>query len=136
MTEPPGGPVGGASAGFRRMLLEAARSERTVTYGRLMKSFGLSRGRQITRMIGRVDSAEYASGAPGFAALIVRKDTGFPGGGYFCDDQLPPKLVRDSSRSADPRLSPAEKRHVLRQQKVVWDYYGRRKPFRRVRPTT
>lgn len=74
--------------------------------------------------IGLVDRDEYARGAPGFAAIIVRHDTGFPGGGYFCDDELPAGLRRRRERSNDPRLSPAEKSYLLNQQSKVWDFYG------------
>ena len=103
----------------------AARNRKTVTYGTLMKRVGLSRGRALSGMIGAVDLMEYASRAPGFAAIIVRKDTGFPGGGYFCDDTLPAGLRRSQSRASDPRLSGAERDHVRRKQEEIWRFYGR-----------
>jgi hypothetical protein len=90
-----------------------------------MRRHGLSRGRPLTNAIGGVDRLEAARGAPGFAALVVRKDTGFPGGGYFCDDELPSHLRRPKERGTDPRLSPAERDYVLRQQLKIWDFYGR-----------
>jgi hypothetical protein len=40
---------------------------------------------------------DYARGAQEFAAIIVHKDTGFPGEGFFCDDELPPSLRRPYS---------------------------------------
>ena len=106
-------------------MLRAARSRTTVTYGQIMKRYKLSRGRVLSMLIGEVDGAEYARGAPGFAAIIVRKDTGFPGGGYFCDDDLPPGLRRPKGRSSYPKLSPEEVRHVKAQQKRIWTYYSR-----------
>ena len=109
---------------IRRMLLRAARARTTVTYGQLMKSFRLSRGRQLSQVIGEVDRVEYDKGSPGFAAIIVRKDTGFPGGGYFCDDRLHFELMRSKDRSTDPSLSVREKRHVLKQQRRIWKYYS------------
>lgn len=108
---------------FRQVLLEAARDGRTVTYGRLMKKFKLSRGRRISSVLGEVDRAERLAGAPGFAAIVVRKDTGYPGGGYFRDEELPPSLRRPAARSTDPRLSAEEKDHVRRQQGRIWGYY-------------
>ena len=108
----------------RSLLLSSARERGTVTYGQLMKRFKVSRGKALSRLIGAVDRAEYESGAPGFAAIIVRKDTGYPGGGYFRGDDLPPSLRRPGGRSADPRLSAAEKGHVRRQQEAIWSYYG------------
>jgi hypothetical protein len=97
-----------------------------MTYGQLMKRHHLSRGRRLSQTIGEIDIAECEKGRPGFAAIIVRKDTGFPGGGYFCDDELSPTLRRPRSRASDPRLSYAEVRHLKRQQRRIWDYYGSR----------
>ena len=114
-----------AVEGMRRTLLRAARRGEKVTYGTLMRTFGLSRGKALTRMIARVDHLEYASGAPGFAAIIVRKDTSYPGGGYFCDSTLPPGLRRSISRSNDPRLTAAEQNHIRQQQERIWSYYSR-----------
>jgi hypothetical protein len=105
-------------------LLGAASRGETITYGTLMRKFDLSRGKALSRMISAVDRKEHASGAPGFAAIIVRKDTRCPGGGYFCDDTLPPRLRRPGSRASDPRLSEAERSHIKRRQREIWAYYA------------
>jgi hypothetical protein len=110
--------------GMRKTLLGAAIRRETMTYGALMRRFGLSRGRVLSEAIGEADRREYASGAPGFAALIVRKDTGYPGGGYFCDDTLPLRLRRPSSRRNDPRLSGPEMEHIKNQQERIWKFYA------------
>jgi len=110
---------------MRGVLLRAAVKRRAITYGELMRRFDLSRGRVLSQMIGVVDRLEYAAGAPGFAAIIVRKDTGYPGGGYFCDDGLPRRLRRPAARSGDPKLSLAEKKHIRKQQERIWAYYSR-----------
>ena len=78
----------------------------------------------MSEAIGEVDRIEYRSAAPGFAAIIVRKDTGYPGGGYFCDDVLPARLRRPKGRSSNPRLSEAEKEHIRESQKRIWAFYG------------
>lgn len=117
MSEPP-------VEGLRLELLRAARARGTLTYGDLMKIMGVSRGRPLFDAIVEVDKAEYAKGAPGFAAIIVRKDTGFPGGGFFCDDDLPPQLKRPFSRANDPKLSAAEMNYVKEAQRRIWDYYS------------
>lgn len=109
---------------IRSDLLTAAMGRKVVTYGVLMKKYRLSRGRKLSRSIGEIDKAECDEGRPGFAAIVVRKDTGFPGGGYFCDNNLPPTLRRPRSRASDPRLSLAEVRHLKRQQRKIWTYYG------------
>ena len=109
---------------LRGELLRAARARGTFTYGQLMKLLGVSRGRPLFEAIVEVDKAEHAKGAPGFAAIIVRRDTGFPGGGFFCDDELPPSLRRPFSRADDPKLSAAEINYVKEAQKRVWEYYS------------
>jgi len=110
---------------LRRELVRAARARGTLTYGELMRLLGVSRGRPLFDAIVAVDRDEYRKGAPGFAAIIVRKDTGFPGGGFFCDDDLPPSLRRPFSRAADPKLSAAEMNYVKDAQRKIWDYYSR-----------
>jgi hypothetical protein len=108
---------------MRSDLLRAARARSKVTYGELMGKYHLSRGRPLIQAIGEIDLREYEQGAPGFAAIIVRRDTGFPGGGYFCDDDLPAGLRRKGRSRTDARLSPAEKDYVLGQQKRIWAHY-------------
>jgi hypothetical protein len=109
---------------LRKHLVKTAKAKGTLTYGELMKIMGISRGPPLFDAISAVDRAEYSRGAPGFAAIIVRKDTGFPGGGFFCDDDLPPALRRPYGRASDPKLSAAEMNYVKEAQKKIWDYYG------------
>ena len=104
-------------------MIQAASVGATVTYGQLMKKFRVSRGRPLSKLIGELDAAEYSKGAPGFAAIIVRKDTGLPGGGYFCDDGLPAILRRNSRRATDPKLSPAEITHLREERERIWQFY-------------
>ncbi|MDA4115686.1 MAG: hypothetical protein OK442_03930 [Thaumarchaeota archaeon] len=113
----------------RRELLRAASDHRTVTYGFLMRKFRISRGalggKGIAGVIGEIDRHETRNGAPGFAAIVVRKDTGFPGGGFFTWDGLPPGLRRPKSGGSNPRLSDAERRYVRGLQEEIWSYYKR-----------
>jgi len=109
---------------LRMELKRAARSRGTLTYGELMKIVGVSRGPPLFEAIVAVDRDEYARGAPGFAAIIVRKDTGYPGGGFFCDDDLPADLRRPFSKASEPRLSAAELNYVKDAQKRIWDFYS------------
>jgi len=105
------------------MLARVAAAGGTVTYGELMRKYRVPRGRRLSMLIGELDRREYAKGAPGFAAIIVRKDTGLPGGGFFCDTGLPPTLRRGTEGRSNPRLSPEERAYVKDQQKKIWDYY-------------
>jgi hypothetical protein len=84
----------------------------------------MSRGKALVNALGSVDRQEAAAGGPGFAALVVRRDTGFPGGGFFCDSSLPLSLRRGRERSSDPKLSPREKAFVRSQQRRIWSHYG------------
>ena len=106
---------------LRQELLSAARVRGTLTYGELMQILGISRGRPLFEAISAVDRGEHHRGAPGFAAIIVRKDTGFPGGGFFCDDDLPPTLRRPFARANDPKLSAAEMNYIKEAQRKIWD---------------
>jgi hypothetical protein len=114
---------------MRKDLLSAASNRRTITYGELMARFGLARGatgNTVVGMLGDVDRLEAALGAPGFAAIVVRKDTGYPGGGFFCWDDVPRELRRTPEKCKDPRLSHAEKAYVRQLQEKIWAYYGAR----------
>lgn len=102
---------------MRRMLAEAAAARRTVTYGQLMKKFGLSRGsgrgNTVVGALDQVDRAERAAGAPGFAALVVREDTGYPGLGFY------------AGRRKGSGLTPADKEYAKKEREKVWSYYRR-----------
>jgi hypothetical protein len=111
---------------MRTELLRAALARKTITYGYLMNRFGLSRGSTGETVLGvldAVDKAESLVGAPGFAAIVVRRDTGFPGGGFFCWEGIPESLRRPKERSTDPRLSQPEKDYIVKLQEKVWSYY-------------
>jgi hypothetical protein len=112
---------------MRKELLQAAGEGRTVTYGHLMSKFELLRGgsgeASVVGALGEIDKDEHRKGAPGFAAIVVRKDTGFPGGGFFCWDDLPSNVKRPKDRGQNPTLSEAEKRYVRTQQEKIWTYY-------------
>jgi hypothetical protein len=111
----------------RRELLRAATGKRTVTYGSLMKKFHISRGaprgKGIAGVIGEIDRHEARRNAPGFAPIVVRKDTGYPGGGFFCWDGIPPALRRAKHESSNPRLSDAERKYVRKLQEGIWGFY-------------
>jgi hypothetical protein len=114
---------------LRQELVRTAKAHGTLTYGELMRILGISRGRPLFEAISAVDREEHRRGAPGFAAIIVRKDTGFPGGGFFCDDSLAPSLRRPFSRANDPKLSAAEMNYVKEEQKKIWEFYSEAHTF-------
>jgi hypothetical protein len=55
--------------------------------------------------------------------MVVRKDTGYPGGGFFCWDGIPPALRRPSHEGLNPKLSDAEKEYVRKSQEGIWGFY-------------
>lgn len=116
----------------RQELLRAALERRTVTYGLLMLKFGFTRGgggeRSVVAALSEIDRDEARKGGPGFAALVVRKDTGFPGGGFFCWKDVPPEIRRSDAGSQNPRLSEKEKEYVRGQQEAIWNHYRRLRP--------
>jgi hypothetical protein len=111
---------------MRRELLKAALARRKVTYGYLMKKFGLTRGgqgRSVVGVLSEIDGVEVSAGRPGFAAIVVRGDTGYPGGGFFCWEGLPAHLRRSRERANDPKLSPEQERYAKERQEEIWTYY-------------
>lgn len=114
---------------MRRVLVEAAIERKTVTYGQLMKRFSLSRGhgrgKTVVGALDEIDSAERAAGAPGFAALVVRKDTGYPGHGFFAG-----RRKESGGGDGGSRLTLEEKDYANREKEKIWGYYRRRETGR------
>jgi hypothetical protein len=117
---------------MREELIRAAAERRTLTYGYLMERFKMSRGSSpgetVVGSLAEIDHREHAAGAPGFAAIVVRKDTGYPGGGFFTWEGLPQGLRRQHSEGQNPVLTEAERRYVDGEREQIWAYYGRRYP--------
>lgn len=95
-----------------------------------MKKFRLSRGGHrgngVVGVIGEIDEQEARTGAPGFAAIVVRRDTGYPGGGFFCWEGVPAALRRPGHLGKNPILSDVEKNYVRRLQGEIWSFYATR----------
>jgi hypothetical protein len=108
---------GEAKTRLLALLLDAATSQTTVTYGEAARvafhgRFSARSG-ALMDLLGEVDSEQEAARGVMIASLVVRKDTGMPGEGYFAfaDDEL----GRDvSDREAFWRDEVA----------AVWDAYG------------
>ena len=117
---------------MRQALIKAAVERGTLTYGYLMEKFKISRGSSegdtVVGALGEIDRREYQVGAPGFAAIVVRKDTGYPGGGFFCWDGVPTELRREKDEGQNPKLSDAEKQYIKDEREKIWNYYQRRYP--------
>jgi hypothetical protein len=114
---------------MRRVLRDAAVQRNTVTYGHLMGKFGLSRGsgrgKTVVGALTEIDREERAAGAPGFAALVVRKDSGYPGGGFF-EGVRRKGATRRGAGGRRKGLTDAEMAYADKERERVWSYYRRR----------
>jgi len=76
---------------LERVLIQAARERRPVTYGQILAFFE----RKVTRItvaalcrdLGLVCRRAEAAGAPDLACLVVRKSDGLPGEGWFASER-------------------------------------------------
>jgi len=119
----------------RKKLIEVARRGETITYGELMKEFGIPRGHPkpgigIGYVVGEISNYEYSQGRPLLSAIVVRADSrtgicplGHPGGGFFGLDGIPVHLERSPGVYSNPTLSADEQRFVKEEQERVWDYW-------------
>ena len=91
---------------LERILIEAAREGRPVSYRQVLDLFGHRVGSgsvgNLCRVLGVVDRARAVRGIPELACLVVRAADGQPGAGYFSseDTQDGQARVRPSSPSS------------------------------------
>jgi hypothetical protein len=98
---------------LERVLIQAAREDRPVTYGQVLAYFGW-KVTQVTvgalcRDLGRIDARRSGQGWPDLACLVVRKSDGLPGEGYFTS-------LRVSGEYAGPSAGPAAAAFVRARQ--------------------
>jgi hypothetical protein len=106
---------------LERVLIEAARQRRPVTYGQLLAFFG----RRVTRVtvaalcrdLGRVCARIEARGGPDVACLVVRSSDGLPGEGYFAS-------LREEDGYAGPSTGPEAVRLLRARQARAFDYFA------------
>jgi hypothetical protein len=106
---------------LERVLIEAARERRPVTYGQLLAFFG----RRVTpitvsalcRDLGRVCERIEARGGPDVACLVVRKSDGLPGEGYFA-------CLRTDTGYAGPSTGPEAERLLRARQALAFAHFA------------
>lgn len=106
---------------LERVLIQAARERRPVTYGQLLAFFE----RKVTRItvsalcrdLGVVCRRVEAAGVPDLACLVVRKSDGLPGEGWFAGE-------RQSSGYAGPSTGPEAERRLRRRQEEAFGYFA------------
>jgi len=101
-------------------LIMAAHSRSMLTYTGIARLAGLAQAgnpmaTQVGRLVGEISEDEVTQGRPMLSALVVEKDTGQPGEGFF-------KLARDLK--IFDRTSKSAKRKFLSKEKsklfTVW----------------
>ena len=119
----------------RRKLIEVARRGQTITYGELMKEFGIPRGHPkpgvgIGPEVGKISRHEHAQGRPTLSAIVVLASSktrtcpqGHPGGGYFGLPDIPTHLWRPGTEHQNPKLTSDEQRFMVQEQEEVWNYW-------------
>lgn len=74
---------------MRSILIGMARLCATITYSELASLIGMApmhhRAPLFHQLIRDMDADEAAAGRPSLAALVVRKDSGIPGAGFYAD---------------------------------------------------
>ena len=101
---------------LERVLIQAAREGRPVTYGQVLAFFGW-KVTQVTvgalcRDLGRVAERRRGEGWPDLACLVVRKSDGLPGEGYFTS-------LRAEQSYAGPSTGPAAEAFVRARQRAA-----------------
>jgi hypothetical protein len=98
---------------LERVLVEAAREGRPVTYGQVLAFFGWKVTRAtvgaLCRDLGRVEERRRGEGWPDLACLVVRRSDGLPGDGYFAS-------LRAERRYAGPSVGPPAEAFVKARQ--------------------
>lgn len=98
---------------LERVLVQAAREGRAVTYGQVLAFFGwkvtpVTVG-ALCRDLGRVEERRRQEGWPDLACLVVRKSDALPGEGYFTS-------VRAAGLYAGPGTGPPAEAFVRNRQ--------------------
>lgn len=74
---------------MRAILIGMARQRATITYADLAATITTAhlhhRAPHFHRLLREMDADETRAGRPSLAALVVRKDSGIPGAGFFAD---------------------------------------------------
>ena len=74
-------------AEIRALMIEAARARQTITYSELCRSLKTARlhyhSTLLVKLLNEIGRVEVEAGRGVLPAVVVTKQTGLPGGGYF-----------------------------------------------------
>jgi hypothetical protein len=104
---------------LERVLIQAAREGRAVTYGQVLAFFGwkvtpVTVG-ALCRDLGRVEERRRREAWPDLACLVVRRSDAMPGEGYFA-------ALRAAGDYAGPSVGPAAEAWVRARQAGAQDW--------------
>ena len=69
---------------LREKLIEVAKHKGTISYSDVARIADLHvRSRALFQILDDISTAEFAAGRPLLTAVVVRKEDGMPGGGFF-----------------------------------------------------
>jgi hypothetical protein len=106
---------------LERLLIEAARARRSLTYAEVLARFGLRitprRVYALCRDLGAVCERNRARGEPELAVLVVRKSDRLPGEGFFHS------LWRDGAYDG-PATGATAAAFIKRETEAVFAYWG------------
>jgi hypothetical protein len=106
----------------RRLLIEAAKARRDISYADLLDrmghAFSRPKMRALCKTLGAVDDAAVAKGEPEFACLVVRQSDRLPGDGWW---------VSEAERLGYQGLwtGPEAMKFIRKRQKLVFDYWSK-----------
>ena len=106
---------------LRRLLLEAAKARRDVSYADLLDmmghAFSRPKMRQLCKTLGAVDDKAVARGEPELAVLVVRRSDRLPGDGWWvsCAERLGYEGLW---------TGPEAVKFIRRRQKLAFDYWA------------
>jgi hypothetical protein len=110
----------------RRLLIDAAKGRRDISYADLLDrmghAFSRPKMRAVCKTLGAVDDKAVAQGEPEFAVLVVRQSDRLPGDGWW---------VSCAARLGYEGLwtGPEAVKFIRKRQKLVFDYWaGAEKP--------
>lgn len=116
---------------LERVLIEAARERRPLTYGQLLAFFE----RRVTRItvsalcrdLGRMEERREGEGWPDLACLVVRRSDGLPGEGYFTS-------LSQAGAYAGPSVGEPAEAFVRSRQEKAFRWAAERVPSARSAP--
>lgn len=125
-----------ASADLRedvvRLIVKAAKQGRIITYGEIMRKCRIPRGqpthngKAIGDVVGRISEWTWENWGVYLSAIVVHKNTGYPGGGFFGLPGIPGEFARDEAGWADQRLTADEKAFLGKRQQEAFAWAKRR----------